>query len=153
MFFVLGCLVRNVSARVEDLLPPIYLLNVWRKGTGVSGNVFLGDCAVVNLPEEVVGLVRTDAWLKLSESAEMTSVMMSLLTPEIISIDIEISVVTIAEERKTFSDIMVIKLVSKPTTIPKTNVCNADDTAFGFDVEIHPFIIEIIVVELIHFFS
>ena len=149
---MLGYLVRNVSVRVE-LLPPIYLLNVWRKGTGVSGNVFLGDCAVVNLPEEIVSLVRTDAWLKLSESAEMTSVMMRLVTFKIVTVHIEISIVAIAEERKTLSDIMVIKLISKPTSIPKTNVCNANNTTFSFDVEIHAFIIEIIVIELIHLFS
>ena len=122
-------------------------------GTGVSGNVFLGDCAIVDFPEEIVSLVRTDAWLKLSINTEMTCIMMSLLTSEIISVYIEISVVTIAEERKTLSDIMVIKLVSKPTTIPKTNISNTDDTTFGFDIEIHAFIIKIIVIELIHLFS
>jgi len=139
-------------ARVE-LLPPIYLLNVWRKGTGVSGNVFLGDCAIVDFPEEIVSLVRTDAWLKLSVNTDMTSIMMRLTASEIISVYIEISVVAIAEERKTLSDIMVIKLVSKPTTIPKTNISNTDDTTFGFDIEIHALIIKITVIELIHLFS
>ena len=98
-------------------------------------------------------MVRTDAWLKFSVNTDMTSIMMRLTTSEIISVYIEISIGTTSEELKTFSDIVTIKLISKPTSIPKAEVCNTDDTTFGFDVEIHPFIIEIIVIELIHLFS
>ena len=138
---------------MEDLLPPIYLLNVRSKGTGVSGNVFLGDCAIVDFPEEIVGSVRTDARLKLSESAEMTSVMMRLVAFKIVTVHIEISIVTTFKEFKTILYVVVIKLIPAMLTIPKTDLSNANDASLSINIEIHTLIVKIIVIELIHLFS